>query len=99
MPYIEGSRRAALKSIADAHGVRPQTPGELAYVLADAIDEYLLEKSPNGEYSYADRNEVMGVLASLQHEFYERGLRKYEKRKRRENGEVFYSLNTDGESS
>lgn len=79
MPYIPTRRRL------DAD-INPTTPGELSFTIAAIVDDYLLAP---GELDYALLNEVIGVLECLKLEIFRRIVAPYEKRKRKENGEVF----------
>lgn len=82
MPYIKKEDRLDLDA-----GSIPHDPGELAYVLSQILDDYLLG---NGHISYARHAEVVGVLETLKLEFYRRFTGPYEDRKRAENGDAFY---------
>lgn len=89
MPYIDQERRHELR-VRKHHP--PQDVGELNYVISDIVDDYVLDRAiDNGKRSYAVLNDVMGVLAAVQAEFYRRVVAPYEDGKRAENGEVFFS--------
>lgn len=59
--------------------------GELNFAITMLINEYVKRRP----LSYAVLNDVMGVFASAQAEFYRRVVTPYEDRKRAENGEVY----------
>lgn len=81
MPYIDPERRVCLPvSIA-----KPETSGELHYLIARILDTYVLF---HGQ-SYRTFNDVMGVLACAQQEFYRRLVVDYEEKKRKANGDVY----------
>lgn len=80
MPYIERNRRVQV-------WYQQSTAGELNYAISALVDEYVLSH----RLSYSTINDVMGVLASVQQEFYRRVAAPYEDEKRAENGEVFFS--------
>ena len=85
MPYIPQQRREDL--FPEFGAAIPRTPGELNFVLADTIKFYLERK--DGRPSYANYNEVIGVLEALKLEIYRRLVAPYEDQKIRENGDVF----------
>ena len=83
MPYVSQEQREQLAVL----GTRPQTVGELNYVLTGVIRTWL---SGDGHpLSYTRINEVMGVLACISQEVYRRVAVPYEERKMKENGDVF----------
>lgn len=88
MPYIKPHRRAEIR-----RNQAPVNAGELNFYISDIIDDYLLDKlnNKNPHHKYQDLNEVMGVLASVQAEFYRRVVVPFETVKEKENGEVFFS--------
>lgn len=82
MPYIEQSRRIDLYCAAV-----PASCGELNFVITALIDNYIHNKG--GKLTYADINEIMGVLESAKQEFYRRVAVPYEDGKLNANGDVF----------
>lgn len=80
MPYVEQSIRSALNH----NYTRPQSPGELNYVLTEHIREYLGD-SPN----YRRFNDVIGALECAKLELYRRMVAPYENKKCSENGDVY----------
>lgn len=88
MPYIKQERRDKIQNNWMIEGV-----GELNYKITKEILAYMMHKI--GEtphkivYSYADYNEVIGVLECVKQEFYRRMVALYEDEKREENGDVF----------
>ena len=79
MPYIKSEARDRL-----AAGEFPQDAGELNYTITKMLLRYLKEKGK----SYANINEIMGVLNCVTQEFYRRWAAPYEDEKIRENGDV-----------
>lgn len=79
MPYIKQQARNVLDM-----GGRPANPGELNYVITKIIKDYTYQ---NG-VCYATINEVVGVLQSVQQEYYRRVVAPYEDEKIRVNGDV-----------
>jgi hypothetical protein len=81
MPYIPRAVRAEL-----VHGaVSPASPGELNFVISNAVKRYLDDLG----ISYRHLNDVLGVLTCVQHEVYRRLAAPYEDRACEENGDVF----------
>lgn len=80
MPYVRKTDRARLDG-----GGEPKTPGELNYVISKKIDSYLTHKG----VSYANLNEVIGVLECAKLELYRRIAAGYEDSKIAENGDVY----------
>ena len=81
MPYIDRRRRRDLRSyFAD----QPQNPGELNFVITDAIQGYLTQVG----LSYQTINDVLGALDGAAKEFYRRVAAPYEDKKIAENGDV-----------
>ena len=80
MPYIDMSRRAAICF----DNATLETPGELNYQISSLINIYL-----KGGLSYADINEVIGVLECAKLELYRRVAAPYEDKKCLENGDVY----------
>ena len=81
MPYIEQIDRDYLDK--DPSGA--STPGELNYIITQAIEEYLAL----WDFDYAKLNEVIGVLECAKLELYRRVAAPYEDKKCEENGDVY----------
>lgn len=81
MPYIPPARRRELDSDVDYE----KTPGELNYSITNLIVSYLDET----KCTYADYNEVIGVLECAKLELYRRMVAPYEDTKMKENGDVY----------
>ena len=81
MPYEKQEVRARL----DAGG-KPESPGELNYLISRLIDSYLVSK---GALRYAHINEVVGVLECAKLELYRRLAAPYEDGKLKERGDVY----------
>ena len=79
-PYIDEAQRLAVAATG------PKKPGELNYVITVIIKDYVEQKSPP---SYADLNEVLGVLEAVKQEFYRRVVAPYEEMKKAKNGDVY----------
>ena len=86
MPYIDQTARERLEF---DFLPEPLTPGELNYVLAVIVDEYLVTRH---SINYAAYNDVIGVLECLKQEIYLRCVALYEDSKRKQNGDVFTHL-------
>lgn len=86
MPYIEEEARLRFE---EAHLPIATTAGELNFVITDMVDSFLIadERGPN----YQRINEAIGVLECAKLELYRRIAVPYEKAKRKENGDVYYS--------
>ena len=80
MPYLAPNRRLEI----DEWSATPSTPGELNYVITRQTHDYLRLKG----LSYANINEVVGVLECAKQEFYRRIVAPYEDEKMRENGDI-----------
>jgi hypothetical protein len=80
MPYINKETREEL------FDRDPITPGELQYLIAMMLSDYLRDK---GEYDYYIINEVMGALSGAQQEFYRKVVAPYEDKKEMLNGGVY----------
>jgi len=80
MPYIERQRREELFDDS------PKNAGEIQYLIADMIQDYLTD---NGPYNYQTLNDVMGALAGAQMEFYRKVVAPYENKKELLNGSVY----------
>jgi hypothetical protein len=87
MPYIESERRSELRS----GGWRPQTPGELNYVITKYCTEFIEEYGT----SYNTLNAVLGVLSAAQLELYRRVVAPYEDVKCKENGDAYTTGDDD----
>ena len=86
MPYITQEDRARFAPVEiEISNTPPTTAGELQYLIAVMIGEYLL----NTEYRYQNMNDVMGSLAGAQQEFYRRHVGPYEDECIRKNGDVY----------
>ena len=81
MPYIKKEDRETL-----AKGEEVQTCGDLNYKIHELIEQHL----DNNRYrlGYSLYNEVIGVLACVQQEFYRRSVVPYENKKINENGDI-----------
>lgn len=84
MPYIEKARREALQHYLEALP-KAQSAGELNYVLTQICRDFLARSKA----SYADHNEIIGVLESAKLEFYRRAVAGYEDGKIDTNGDVY----------
>jgi hypothetical protein len=80
MPYVKQTDRQRLD-----RGAEADSPGELNYVITKKIDSYLGRKG----LSYANVNEIIGVLECAKLEIYRRIVAKYEDAKIAENGDVY----------
>lgn len=84
MPYIIKDRRLAVDPRVPTVAAA-ETAGELNYQITVLVDRYLKTYSP----SYANINEVVGVLECAKLEVYRRIAAPYEDRKAKENGDVY----------
>lgn len=87
MPYIKQADRTEAS-------IAPNTAGELNYAITMLVVEYVAARiRARGlpEANYNLHNEIMGVFASAQAEYYRRCVAPYEDRKRVENGDVYYA--------
>lgn len=90
MPYIPEEARDELIER------YPEEPGELAYAIAVAVDQYVQwiesQKAVRGFHpntlSYAERSQLIGTLDTVVHELKRRLMDGYETRKRAANGDV-----------
>ena len=82
MPYVKKTERARLDG-----GGPAENAGELNYLVTRLVDGYLGRKG----VSYANLNEVVGVLECAKRELYRRIVARYEDRKIAdpENGDVY----------
>lgn len=83
MPYIDKAERRALQLDSIAEEIT--SPGMLNYAITRLADQYL-RRDP---LSYTRINEIMGVLACAQQEFYRRVATPYEEGKLKANGDVY----------
>lgn len=83
MPYIDFEQRARVREdFAEGRGIKE--PGDLAYIVADALDQFV-----GSNYRFADLAAALGAVESARSEFYNNVVTPYEAQKRRENGECF----------
>jgi len=80
MPYIGKNQRILIQN-----GNPAGTVGELNYKITKTILEYI---DICGE-SYQAYNDILGVLTAIQHELYDRKIRRYEDKKIKLNGDVY----------
>lgn len=88
MPYIKRSERAQYQAcLAELAKIIPQDrmarPGHINYIVS-----LLIRKVYGDSLRYADHNEVIGVLSSIQAEFYRRSTAPYEDLKIKEEGDL-----------
>ncbi len=88
MPYISrGERKQYAKLLEDLAAMIPQDrlkrPGHMNYVVS-----LLINKVYGTTLRYADHNEILGVLTSIQSEFYRRNTAPYEDQKIIEEGDL-----------
>lgn len=83
MPYIKQEDREKLDQMLDTDW-RPDTPGELNYIITKLVHEYIEEKGTN----YKTLNAVVGVLECAKMELYRRIVSPYEDEKIKENGDL-----------
>lgn len=87
MPYIPMEQRMELMPIVEAiEANTPKNAGEIQYLIARLIDEYLYSKDGA---RYQDMNDVMGALSGAQLEFYRCVVAPYEDKKMLENCGVY----------
>lgn len=87
MPYIKQADRTEAR-------IAPDSAGELNYAITMLVVEYVaahIYARGLPEANYNLHNEIMGVFASAQAEYYRRCVAPYEDRKRVENGDVYYA--------
>jgi len=80
MPYITKKAREEL------YDRDPENAGELQYLIAMMISDYISDKD---QYDYQTLNDVMGALAGAQQEFYRKIVAPYEEKKELLNGSVY----------
>lgn len=89
MPYIKAEDRAKFARALDEVGDnRPQTAGELNYLITKIVDSFLWKDGTQPRYQ--DYNDVMGALEGAKLELYARKIRPYEDKKIDENGDVYF---------
>jgi hypothetical protein len=79
-PYVDKETREELTMLSE-----PNTPGELTYVLQQAIAGYLRRT----KLDYAHIAEVLGALEGCKSDFLERVVKPYEQTKLAANGDVW----------
>ena len=87
MPYVSLKSRKELddylKELCGFLEITNTTPGELAYIIyAICISKAYFEDS------FANMNQIIGVLESVKQEFYRRVVAPYEDKKIKENGDI-----------
>ncbi len=87
MPYIKQEQRDQIDGLLVKlnEAINTNSPGELNYAITDMLTSWL---SIRGE-TYTVMNELIGVLECVKTEFYRRVIIPYEKRKEKENGDVY----------
>lgn len=80
MPYIPQDARKLL-----SEGRKPDTAGELNYLITRLVDEFLMRKG----VSYTHINAAVGVLECAKMELYRRIASPYEDSKVMENGDAY----------
>ena len=85
MPYIKQINRPSINEHAIAIVNNIDDVGELNFAITTLVSEYVRRRP----LSYAVLNEVMGVFASAQAEFYRRVVAPYEDKKCKDNGDVY----------
>ena len=92
MPYIPFEQRQEVRqNFVDGHGI--QEPGELAYIISDALSQFV-----GGQFSYARLATALGAVESAVAEFNRRVIQPYEDGKLAENGDVYTGQQTGGTS-
>lgn len=82
MPYVDPEARQRIDS--QMTFPRPQTAGELNYMVTRLVKNFL-----DGPISYKDINEAVGVMECAKLELYRRVAAPYENIKMQENGDVY----------
>jgi hypothetical protein len=87
MPYVTEDRRADLDAmkVGEVEDAYSLTPGDLNYLMTRLAIGYVNRKVKD----YTTLNDVMGVFASAQAEFYRRVVAPYEDEKIAANGDVY----------
>ena len=88
MPYISRNERKQYGQVLEQLAAlipqdRLKRPGHMNYVVS-----LLINKVYGSSMRYADHNEVIGVLSSIQSEFYRRHTAPYEDQKIKEEGDL-----------
>jgi hypothetical protein len=86
VPYIPQEQRPPVDQVITALP-RLDNPGQLNYVLTEIIIKYLLEN----EVCYQTINDIKGALDEVACEFRERVIKKFERLKKKVNGDIGYS--------
>ena len=81
MPYITQKRRDIIDD-----GENPTNAGEIQYLFATVIKDYLDEID---DYSYQDLNDILGAISGCQMEFYREVVVPYEQQKIKLNGGIY----------
>ena len=92
MPYISSERRRGINEIElRADGIKwiPSNAGDLQYVIAEFIHNYISDKGLN----YQHCNDMLGALSGAHSEFYRQVVAPYENQKIIENGDVYSQIN------
>lgn len=86
MPYVTRGEREALAGTPWA-----AKPGQLTYVLTEAITRFLLEREAQTgmDNDFADYASVIGALEATKLEFFRRVLAPYEEAKCAQHGDVY----------
>jgi hypothetical protein len=87
MPYIKTSDRPAKHPLTFSGKSKEvaTTAGELNYQFTMLLKAYMEKKG----LSYQTLNDIEGALSCCSKEFYDRVVRPYERKKRKENGDVW----------
>lgn len=85
MPYIAKEKREDLYTEINLLNQDIETIGQLNYVITTLCLKFLQPE----QASYADYNQIIGVLECVKQEFYRRACAPYEDKKKEENGDVF----------
>lgn len=86
MPYIKRERRNAIQI---TQNERPQTVGELNYLITDILTWWMADADGS---NYEIINSAIGVLECAKQELYRRMAAPYEDKKAEENGDVYFEL-------
>jgi hypothetical protein len=84
MPYIKDNDRTRIDNI-KIIDFSPRNAGELQYVIALFINEYIDRQGLN----YQHCNDMLGALSGAQMEFYRKVVAPYEEEKIKSNGSVY----------
>lgn len=94
MPYINQEKRDEFDAVLDDLRGLIQTAGQLGYVVAKAIDFWLIAKADadtTGSLRYSYMGEVFGILESIKLDFFHEVNEPYENDVRSRAGEVWES--------